>query len=166
MADSSHRVTIAVAIIGVMGTLGAALIANWDKVFPPAPQPLPKPAPAPAPRPIDGQNAPVRAAPTPQVAGLWRDADNPNIGTNIAQDGTRLKFTRAGILPNGTRFEITDGTGGLVDSQITLRYLARYHTGSTSKGECSGTVAPGARQITLNCADSLVGTFVTVVNRM
>jgi hypothetical protein len=177
MADSSHRVTIAVAIIGVIGTLGAALIANWEKIFPRAPEALVKPSPRPeepvpavrradpAPRPVDGANQPVRADPMPQIAGLWRDADNPNNGTKIAQDGARLQFTRAGILPDGMRFE-SAGTGSVLASRITLKYVTRYQTGSASTGECSGSVSPGARQITLNCADSLYGTFVTVANRM
>ena len=64
---------------------------------------------------------PVRASPTLEVAGLWRDADDPANGTKIDQGGNRLQFTRA--------------------------------------------VSPGATQITLNCADSLHGTFVTVANR-
>jgi hypothetical protein len=180
MADSSHRVTIAVALIGVMGTLGAAVIANWDEIFsrsPQAPVPPVPPAPAasapaqpyreaePAPRPVTKSTQPVRASPTLQVAGLWRDADNPANGTKIDQDGNRLQFTRAGILPDGVRFE-SAGTGALLESRITLRYVARYQTGSTSTGECSGSVSPGATQITLNCADSLHGTFVTVANRV
>lgn len=44
--QSNHRVPIAIAIIGVVGTLGAALIANWDKIFPPPPQPVSTVAPA------------------------------------------------------------------------------------------------------------------------
>jgi hypothetical protein len=34
MSRSSHRVAIVVAVIGVIGTIGAALIGNWDKIFP------------------------------------------------------------------------------------------------------------------------------------
>ncbi len=34
--ERSHRVQIAVAVIGVVGTLGTALLANWDKVFGPS----------------------------------------------------------------------------------------------------------------------------------
>ncbi len=32
-----HRTAIVVAVIGVVGTLGAALIGNWDRIFPPKP---------------------------------------------------------------------------------------------------------------------------------
>jgi len=37
MADDkkNSRILIVVAVIGLTGTLGAALIANWDKFFPP-----------------------------------------------------------------------------------------------------------------------------------
>ncbi len=31
----SHRTEIIVALIALVGTLGSALFANWDKVFPP-----------------------------------------------------------------------------------------------------------------------------------
>ena len=33
MSQTSHRVAIVVAVIGVIGTIGAALIGNWDKIF-------------------------------------------------------------------------------------------------------------------------------------
>jgi hypothetical protein len=34
MSQNGHRVAIVVAVIGVIGTIGAALIGNWDKIFP------------------------------------------------------------------------------------------------------------------------------------
>jgi hypothetical protein len=34
--ERSHRMQVVVAVIGVAGTLGTALIANWDKVFGPS----------------------------------------------------------------------------------------------------------------------------------
>jgi hypothetical protein len=34
MSQNSHRVAIIVAIIGVIGTIGAALIGNWGQIFP------------------------------------------------------------------------------------------------------------------------------------
>jgi hypothetical protein len=36
MAESGHRSAIVIALIGVAGTLGAAVISNWDKLFGPA----------------------------------------------------------------------------------------------------------------------------------
>lgn len=35
MADETHRTAIVVAIIGVLGTLSAAVVSNWDKLFGP-----------------------------------------------------------------------------------------------------------------------------------
>lgn len=42
MSDKKdYTVQIAIAIIGLIGTLGAAAIANWDRMFPqPTPQPI------------------------------------------------------------------------------------------------------------------------------
>jgi hypothetical protein len=34
MAAENHRTIIVVAIIGLLGTLGGAVITNWDKMFP------------------------------------------------------------------------------------------------------------------------------------
>jgi hypothetical protein len=33
LSATSNRVVVAVAVIGLVGTLGAALIANWDSIF-------------------------------------------------------------------------------------------------------------------------------------
>lgn len=38
MADGK---VVAVAVIGLLGTLGAAVIGNWDKIFPGPPRPSP-----------------------------------------------------------------------------------------------------------------------------
>jgi hypothetical protein len=35
MDEKSYRVQIIIALIGLAGVLGAALITNWDKIFPP-----------------------------------------------------------------------------------------------------------------------------------
>src|SRR5262245_60160477 len=34
MANKSHRVEITIAVLGLIGVLGAAVIGNWDKLFP------------------------------------------------------------------------------------------------------------------------------------
>ncbi|NIS54654.1 hypothetical protein GWN42_22720 [candidate division KSB1 bacterium] len=39
MAKKSRSPQITAAVIGVIGVLGAAIIANWDKIFPPEPPP-------------------------------------------------------------------------------------------------------------------------------
>lgn len=33
MADQNHKVTIFVAVIGLIGTVGAGVVSNWDKIF-------------------------------------------------------------------------------------------------------------------------------------
>jgi len=37
--NNSYKTQVMVALIGVVGALGAGLLANWDKVFPPAKEP-------------------------------------------------------------------------------------------------------------------------------
>jgi hypothetical protein len=37
------KVQITVATIGLVGVLGGAMIANWDRIFPPPPSPTPRP---------------------------------------------------------------------------------------------------------------------------
>jgi hypothetical protein len=37
MADSGSRTTIIIAVLSLTGVLGAAVISNWDKIFPPSP---------------------------------------------------------------------------------------------------------------------------------
>ena len=43
--SSENRTKVLIAIIGLIGILGGALFANWDKVFPPLLPPSPEPAP-------------------------------------------------------------------------------------------------------------------------
>ena len=47
MTENKTKITI--AIIGLIGILGGAFFANWDKIFQPSPEPLPSPAPTPTP---------------------------------------------------------------------------------------------------------------------
>jgi len=161
MADPSHRVTITVAIIGLAGTLGAALLSNWDKIFSRAPQAdvvneqLPKKT-----NPIE---APL-ADPTPNISGAWRDSDNPDNRTKVSQVGNRFSFTRSGTLSNGIRFE-SSGTGNLVGSRLMSRYTARYQSGDMSSGECNGSVSSDAMRIEQSCSDSFLGVFANIAER-
>lgn len=158
MADPTHRVTITVAIIGLAGTLGAALLSNWDKIFSRAPQPAV----------VNGQLAdktnPIKAPsadPIPDISGAWRDSDNPGNGTNVSQVDSRFAFTRWGTLPNGVRFE-SSGTGSLVGSRLMSRYTAKYQSGNVSSGECNGSVSADATRIEQSCSDSLLGAFTNI----
>ena len=154
MAESNYRVAIVVAVIGVIGTLGAAFIGNWDKIFAPSPKSSPK---------IDSaQTTRVEPRPPaeaiPNIGGVWRDSNYPINGTRITQDGNMFHFTRWGVLPNGTTFE-SSGSGTIAGQRLTSNYNARYKSGATSEGGCSGTVALNGMHMELNCTDSLLGTF-------
>ncbi len=48
---TENRTKITIAIIGLIGILGGAFFANWDKIFQPSPEPLPAPSPEPTPTP-------------------------------------------------------------------------------------------------------------------
>jgi hypothetical protein len=189
MPEQSSRITIVVALITLAGTLGAALIANWDKLFPrsqaavapapaPAPSPtptataVPSPAPAPAPTPAPAPKAPPAAADTerstahapprgPSIAGSWRNAAYPGIVLNITQQGNQIRFTQTGVLSNGVGFE-SAGAGVVEGSQIALQYLARYNNGQASSGQCQGTLTDAEESMDLFCSDSLLGNFESV----
>jgi hypothetical protein len=154
MAEHSYRIPIFVALIGVAGTIGAALIANWDKLFSKA-EPAPQVAPT---TPATGLTVATPATPALQLAGVWRDAANPSIVSTITQDGNRIRFARTGSLPNGVAFE-SDGSGTLDGLRLSTQYVARYLNGQSSSGQCTGTVTPTATSIALQCVDTLLGSF-------
>lgn len=175
MADTNYRTAIIVAAIPVIGTIVVGLFTNWDKVFPaptppPAPAPAPSPAPpGPAPNPQPGpvvqpdppqpqpQPQPL-AARTPNIAGSWRDVDDPGVGSQIVQDGNSFKFTRWGALEDGPRFE-SIGHGTINGQRVACSYQIRYETGDVSTGDCSGSVSADGGRMDLNCRDSLLGVF-------
>lgn len=153
MLESNQRIAIAVAVIGVIGTLGAAIIANWDKIFVPSPKLQPNIASYPS------------AEPIPNLAGLWVDSNYPSNGSQITQDGNSVHFTRWGVLPNGIRFE-SSGSGSITGRRFTNTYTATYQSGATSTGDCSGTLSPDGTRIELNCRDSRLGAFpVTAIRQ-
>ena len=51
MTENKTKITI--AIIGLIGILGGAFFANWDKIFQPQPAPI-------TPMPVNGENKPDR----------------------------------------------------------------------------------------------------------
>lgn len=161
MADPSHRVAITVAIIGLAGTLGASLIANWDKLFSRSSQPLV------VNKQLSDMTYSVEAPsadPIPNITGVWRDSTNPANGSKVSQDGRTFAFSRWGTLQNGVRFE-SSGTGSLVGSRIMSRYTAKYQSGHISSGECNGSVSQDATRTELNCSDSLLGSFTSIADR-
>lgn len=181
MAESSSRIPIVVAIITAAASIGVALIANWDKLFAQAPAPSPvSPAPAAAPVPVTAAESPNPAAvrtageekpephPTtseaprpPALTGTWHDVVNPGFVSSITQDGSQLRFTRAGVLPNGVGVE-SAGAGMLSGNHVALQYLARYSNGQVSQGGCEGALSGASGGIELYCSDSLLGSFRSV----
>lgn len=177
-SESSRRLIIVVAIIGLIGILGTAIINNWDKFFSPSLKPsmetsLPQPTPTKSnsPSKID---KPAIQRPKPQpsapavkvqnINGLWRDSNYSSNTSQVTQDGNRFHFTRRGILPNGTRFE-SSGIGTLTGQRYTSHYNAKYQSGAVSTGDCSGAVSRDGMHIDLNCKDSLLGSVPITADR-
>ena len=102
---------------------------------------------------------------TLHISGVWRDGNYPNNRSQVTQDGNSFSFTRSGVLPNGIRFE-SSGSGTIAGQHYTSRYNARYQSGDTSAGDCSGTVSTDGLRMELTCRDSLLGTFpVTAIRQ-
>jgi TIR domain len=117
-------------------------------------------------KPFNDRMARERAVdPTLQISGVWRDGNYPNNGSQVTQHGNSFSFTRWGVLPNGIRFE-SSGSGTIAGQRFTSRYNARYQSGDTSAGDCSGTVSTDGLRMELTCRDSLLGTFpVTAIRQ-
>jgi hypothetical protein len=159
MLDSNSKVLISCAVIGVVGTIGAALISNWDKFSPHSQttdtveSDLIKPIPAP--KPIHEPAPPSEAI--LDISGVWQDAGFPSNTTRITQHGKKLELARSGVLPTGIRFE-SSGIGELSGQSVATKYNTRYQNGLTSTGECFGQVSPNGAMI-VNCTDSILNTF-------
>src|SRR2546429_256794 len=72
MAESGYRLQITIALISLVGVLGGAVIANWDKLFPPSPNPVPPRPTAPAPTvepPTATRYQPTKPSPGPESFG-------------------------------------------------------------------------------------------------
>lgn len=177
MGDSASRPIVVAALIGLVGTLGAALIANWNNFAPAArvPQPVQETRPArpdAAPTPGALGSATPRDRPekreapdVPDIAGVWVDTGRPVNRSEISQEGRDFTFTRQGVLPDGQRFE-SRGSGRLKGTEVTARYTARYGSGVTSTGSCSGTASSNGMRMELTCEDSLLGTFTGSSSRL
>lgn len=81
-SPSNHRVAIAIALIGVLGTLGAALIGNWDKIFPPR-------------RPVavgarPAQQPEITRPPAPTPTTVLRSEQDQVVGYKWVSDGPGL----------------------------------------------------------------------------
>ena len=154
MSETDSKIAVVIAVIGVVGTLGAAVIANWDKIFPHSPK---RDAiendsikPPPTSKPIN------EATPQPEdlltMNSVWHDVGALDNKTRILQRGDKFEFTRWGVLPTGEGFEAT-GSGEYRGQNVTTKYTAKYEKGSTSGGTCIGQLTLN-NVIKLDCHDS------------
>lgn len=155
MADPSHRVTIIVAVLGVIGTIGAAVIQNWEKI-------MGRPAavsesipPTPPPRLQAAIEQPSKVPDAINLTGVWRELyPNPGNISQTTQVGNTLRFTINGVV-QGRSFR-SDGSGVVSGNHIETTYQSTL----PSLGRCEGTVSPDGMRITTTCIDSVYGQFV------
>lgn len=160
MSETNHPIAIVVALLGAIATLGAALIGNWDRIFPPSSD---------APSTLAPPRAPPTASlpavePVARIEGLWLDRDHPGNRSSVLQEGNGFRFTRWGLLPNGAEFTST-GSGTIAGQRVSSSYVATYQSGATSTGDCSGVLSANGTRLELTCRDSLLGTFPIVAER-
>jgi len=161
----NHSTQIVVAVIGLVGVLGGALIANWDKLFPHGEsQVAPAPAKTDVPK-LPHSDVPRRSSTTTppvvqgvNINGVWRDV---NLGTiyQVSQDGQSFRFS--GSHPT---FE-SSGLGTIRGRVLESSYQTRYRQGGISTGNCSGELSPDAKQIVSRCLDSATGQWMSLVVR-
>jgi len=103
MSGAGARVQIVVAVIGLIGALGVALLGNWDKVFPQRSQFQPEVSPPHAP--IQSTSTPidlVDAKTDIQIARSHEEAADPIVQSSSSVEGAPvmpLKGARARPLP-------------------------------------------------------------------
>lgn len=104
---TSHRVQLLVAVLGVLATLGAAAISNWDKLLP-----------------VRGTTSPAKQAPRSlEVAGEWHLINtiesttySPFLGLEVGyrvfieQDGNRLEGRGEKVWEDGAEVPYTART--------------------------------------------------------
>ena len=148
-SDEANKTQIIVAIISLVGVLGGALFANWDKIFkeidssksPPIPQPLPRP-----PAPPDSSNAIIAVNNTaqPDGAGRWDWTVFLDTDSNTLSMIRCVEYTLHPTFPDPIR-EICDPSNGFAlksngwgefeikikvkfkdESTKNLRYILRF----------------------------------------
>jgi len=164
--NSSYKAQILVAVIGLVGVLGGALIANWDKLFsrqqvipPPSVSGKPSiPAPSSPNVPSRSSVAPPAAVQRINVTGVWRA---PTLGTiyQVSQEGGTFRFTAS-----NPRFD-SSGRGTIRGHTFESMYETRYRIGGASAGNCSGELSTDGLQMTSYCTDSVNGTWISRVVR-
>ncbi len=100
-SDNSHKTQITVALIGVLGALGAGLLANWDKIFPAAKEPAATVS-------TSNTNPPSHAQPA-VTPTLTQDGPTHSPAVRNAQpqhfNGTYIGITTEGMIQ--TEFQMT-----------------------------------------------------------
>lgn len=168
MSESSTNATIITAIIGVIGSIAVAIISNWDKIFPGHPNNQSDTIESPAVEiSNNGATTSAQSRPTPQprqrpvnISGNWRNPTAPANGSYIAQQNENFQFKGWGTLPQGIAYE-SEGSGSIVETNVSYQYVAQFQNGWSSQGSCSGTVNSSGDQLTATCTDTLMGTFVS-----
>jgi hypothetical protein len=160
--NSSYKAQIVVAVIGLVGVLGGALIANWDKlssrqqVVPPPPVSGKPSIPAPSSPTVPSRSsvAPPPAVQRINISGEWRDL---NLGTisRVSQDGSTFRFTA--FHPT---FDST-GRGTIRGHTFESMYETRYKIGGASTGSCVGEFSADGLEMISQCNDSVRGTWVS-----
>jgi hypothetical protein len=84
--STNHRVAITIAVIGVLGTLGAALIGNWDKIFSSESPTSTRPRPTQS----HPQPSAITQSPAPTPTTVLRSTQDQVIGYNWVSDGPGL----------------------------------------------------------------------------
>jgi hypothetical protein len=167
-SSSTTQVQVTVAVIGVLGAVATATIANWDKIFPNPPPAKNEAAPAAA----DVAAIPAapakevpNAAPRPRVAaaaepdvepdgdadigGVWQD----DFGVQYRIDQDSARYTFAGYQGG---VQVVRGAG-----RIDGRVMRHSYETSNDAGECEGKVAEGDRLAFGRCVNvyQAVGPF-------
>ena len=115
--NKGHRTQITIALIGLAGVLGGALIANWDKVF--SPEAIPTQTIT---KSVDRANAPPA---DPTTTNIPSDQTASHPGATV-QDDPVLTGTYVGISTEG----VTRSTYGQL-SRVTVS-LSRAPTCKTA----------------------------------
>jgi len=139
---NGHKTQTIVALLALIGVLGAALISNWDKFSPRNQEPPPKQEPAPTAAAIN-------------ISSVW--LDNWGTQSQVTQQGETFQFTAWGVGCKGGAFQ-SSGSGTIRGNRVESTYQST-HQSTHSHGSCSGTVSPDGRQLTQTCKDSVCGQF-------
>lgn len=166
MEQRGQHIAIIVAIIGVIGTIGAALLQNWDKIAgrpPAAAATAVEPAAAAPATAIPGDEEDAAFADDVDIeedagpnglGGVWRELyPNPGNLTHTTMNGNSFEFTTRGMAL-GVPFEAY-GTGILRGA----RFESTYQSNLPSTGVCGGSVSAGGTRMNSVCLDSAYGRF-------